>query len=211
MAGRIQQIAFNFTTGTQYSPWIRHDYYQDPFDVSLSFYLGSGLAGTFAVQYALDDMTMTAQRTSSGRDVMLSQTTTVISVTDPGPLINIGSVNAAGALVQALGAAGHGLAVGDYVQLMGTPNQGQLDGGYSVASVVSANSYTLTSALSQTLPLTAVKAITGRVQTHATMTGMTARTSGNYIAPVFASRLLCSAFTSGGYGFLVAMQGGMSS
>lgn len=200
---RIQTVAESFSAVNQATPWIKHDYYQDPFCVSLAFYPGSGLAGTFAVQYILDDMSQAAKR-----QVLLSQSTTVITIADGGQQILVGGVTAAGALNTSLQSPGHGLAVADYVELA---ESGQFDGGWPVVTVPDAQHYTFTSLLSQTVAAYIVSARSGRVQPHATMTGMTARTSGNYAFPVWASRLVCTAFTSAGVGYLVAMQGGESS
>lgn len=200
---RIQTVAANFTAVGQVSPWLKHDYYQDPFDVSLGVYFGSGLAATLAVQFILDDMSQ-----ASKRQVLLSQALTVITIQDSGPQILTSGTTPAGAVSTALAAPGHGLAANDFLQLM---ESGQFDGGWNITAVASAQQYTLTSLLSQTVAAQLVSAVSGRVQTHATLTGLVARANGNYIAPVFASRLICTAFTSGGVGYLTAIQGGESS
>lgn len=185
---RIQQTALNVTAANLFSGWLRHDHYEAPFNVSLGVYFGSGLNATIAVQFIIDDVDLL-------RQVSISQATTVITVVDAGP-----------AFGGAAAPAGHGLAVGDFVQLTGTPG-GSVDGGYNVATVVSATSYTLTAAVSQTLPQLVANVGTGRVFTHATLTGLTARANGNYAFPVWGSRLTSTAFTAGGFAFLVAMQG----
>jgi hypothetical protein len=189
----VRELAFNFTAANQFSPWLMHNVWENPFNVTLAVYFGFGLAATLQVQYIADDASRAAER-----QVWLSQTTNTITVTDPGPII------------QGQQVAGHGLAVGDYVNLHGTPG-GTVDGDYNVATVVSAQVYTLTSTVSQTLALTQSFSLSGRLFTHATLIGLTARASGNYNFPTFASRLLCTAFTTGGYGFLVALQGGGAS
>jgi hypothetical protein len=194
MAGRIQEVAFNFTAANQFSEWIRHDYYQSPFCVSLGVFFDEALAATLSVQYALDD-------SSEGgtRPVAVSQSTTVITVTDYGKQVITG-LNPS-----ALATLGHGLAVGDWVSLFGTGLG--IDGEYDVASVTDAHTYTLTSAVSQSGNAQA-QVKSARVLLHDSLVGITARASGNYAYPVYMSRLFCTAFTSAGVGRLVAMQGG---
>lgn len=194
MAGRIQEVAFDFTAANQFSEWIRHDYYQSPFCVSLGVFFDLALSATLSVQYALDDVTE-----GSSRPVAISQSTTVITVTDYGKPVVTGlnpSVPAA---------KGHGLTVGDWVELYGT--QVGIDGEYAVATVPTASTYTLTATVSQTAKAQAtIKS--ARVLPHDILTGLTARAAGNYAYPCYASRLLCTAFTTAGYARLVAMQGG---
>ena len=194
MAGRIQEVAFHFTAANQFSEWIRHDYYQNPFCVSLALFLDSTLSATFNVQYALDDVTE-----GSTRQVSFSQTTNTITVTDWGKPVLTG-LNPAG-----FAANGHGLSVGDWVLLSGT--QAGIDGEYDVTSVTSAFVYTLTSTISQSAKGVA-NAKSARVLVHDILTGLTARAASGYIYPVYASRLFATAFTAGGYGRLVAIQGG---
>lgn len=197
MASRILQVALSVAGTGEYSPWVKHDTDQSPFDVSLSVFFGTGLSATLAVQYVADDQSNTAVR-----PVSVSQSTTTITVTDYGPQ----NINGAPANAAWGGPFGHGLLVGDYVQLMGTPS-GTVDGGYNVTSVTSSTVYTLTSAVSQTLTNAQCQVTSGRVITHPSLTGLTARASGNYQYPVWMSRLTCTAFTSPGVGFLVAIQG----
>jgi hypothetical protein len=201
---RIQQAVSNFTANGQTGPWLRHDFYEEPFDLGLLVALGTGFAGTLGIDYILDDMTQAAQR-----QVSLSQATTVITVTDNGPPLP--TYNGGG--------LGHCLAVGDAVQLTGTTG-GLADGIYTVATVTSATVYTLTSGVSQTLGLQNATAVSGRVMQGAAAGGadgvikvapVTARTSINVTCPIFASRLHVTAFTSAGLCALVAIQGGQSS
>jgi len=194
MAGRIQEVAFNFTAANQFSEWIRHDYYQSPFCVALGVFFDEALAATLEVQYALDD-------SSEGgtRPVSISQTTTVITVTDYGKQVITG-LNPS-----TLATSGHGLTAGDWVSLFGTGLG--INGEYDVASVTNANVYTLTSTISQTASAQALVK-SARVLPHDSLVGITARASGNYAYPVYMSRLFCTAFTTAGIGRLVAMQGG---
>jgi hypothetical protein len=195
VAGRIQTVAVSFTAANQYSPWVKHDYYQDPFDVSLAVFFDTALEATLAVQYVLDDQSQTSQR-----PVTWSQTTTTITVTDYGPTtINGGPSNAGWG-----GPFGHGLLAGDMVQLAGT--QAGIDGLYNVASVTNAHTYTLTTTVSQTSGGQGL-VTSGRVLTHSTLTALSARASGQYSAPVWMSRLTSTALTAAGVGFLVSMQG----
>lgn len=187
---RIAQVSYDFTAINQYSPWIIHDYYEAPFNVTLAVYFGTGLSATLAVQYAVDDM-----GNGGSRVVSISQTTTTITVTDEG---------------WSGGSNTHGLAIGDFVQLIGTPG-GTVDGGYEVATVTSATVYTLTALVSQTLATQQAKVTSGRLFTHSQLTGLTARANSNYTFPVWASRLTSTAYTSSGYGYLVSMQGSAGS
>jgi hypothetical protein len=207
---RIQQAVTNFTANAQVGPWLRFDYYETPFDLGLLVAYGVGTAGTLlsatlGIDYVLDNMT-----NDGGRQVQISQATTVITVTDAGPLLPPTQSSGAG--------LGHGLAVGDYVQLTGTQG-GLADGGYSVASVTNQTTYTLTSGVSQTL-FSQGFVTTGRVMQGAAAGGVdnviklapvTARTSINVTCPILAARLHVTAFTTAGLGILVAMQGGVSS
>ena len=171
------------------SAWVQHDYYQTPPAITLAGSISSGAVLTWAVQATADD-----PATPSDRDVFISQSTTVITVTDPGPSTRLGT---------------HGLSVGDYVSLIGTSHAG-VKGEYTVASVISPTQYTLTSAVSQTISGLVCQAITCRVFTHPSLTGQTGRNQGSWAFPVRASRLNVTAYTSGIVS-LEIIQGGLSS
>lgn len=175
--------------GNGNTTWIPHDYYQTPPAITLAGYVSSGAVLTWAVQYTVDDIGAEGRRS-----VVVSQATTVITVTDFGPANSGGN---------------HGLSVGDYVSIQGTGLAG-VDGEYNVATVVSATQYTVTSGTSQTVAATNAFVVTARVFTHATLTGQTGRLTGNYAFPVRGSRLVVTGFTSG-VAVLQVMQGGMSS
>lgn len=197
---RIQQVSANITAIGSITPWLFHDFYEPPFDLSLLISFGSGLAATLAIDYIVDDYL-----TDGERAVVVSQTTTTITVTDTGPY----QPSAAG------GGLGHGLAVGDAVTLRGSP-AGLIDGVYAVASVTSATAYTLTTAVSQTLVGVVAYVKSGRVLTGAASTFLpvapvTARTAVGIVNPIVASRLRCTAFTTAGVATLLAVQGGASS
>lgn len=114
------------------SPLIFTDYLQTPFNMSVGVCCTPAPTLTYQPQVSIDDPSPTAKR-----PVSLSQTTTVITVT-----ADKGSIG---------GGGGHGLSIGDVVQLTGTANASgvNVDGLYPVASVVSVTSYTLTSPTSQ--------------------------------------------------------------
>ena len=185
---RVTQVSL---AAVAISPWIPHDYYQTPANIGLAFFVSSGATLTASVQFTLDDLSAG----SAGRQVLASQSTTVVTVTDNGPPGNGGT---------------HGLSVGDYVRLYGT-NIAGLDGEYfAVATIVSATQYTLTSGTSQTVsPAVPAFALTARVFTHAVLTGQTARATGNYTVATRGSRLNVTAYTSG-TATLEVLQGGMS-
>lgn len=191
---RIAQVALAVSGASQYSKWLPHDYYAEPFNVSLGVYFGFGLNATLAVQFAIDDLSNAAER-----QVSLSQTTTTITVKDPG-------IPGPG---MPAGGWGHGLATGDYCNILS--GSGGVIGEYPTVTVVDAFTYTVTSSVSRTLAREIGSVITARVQTHPVLTGLTARTNSNYGYPVWGSRLLSTAFTAAGTGFLLMMQGGRSS
>lgn len=172
------------------SAWLSHDYYQTPFNTTIAGFVSSGASLTWAVQFTPDDISTGAS--VAQRAVFISQSTTVITVTDNGPPGNGNT---------------HGLLVGDYVRIInsGLPN---VDGEYAVATFVSATQYTLTSAFSQTVSGNAFVA-SGRVFTHSVLTGQTARNISNYAFPVRGSRLVVSSYVSG-TATLEVYQGGMS-
>jgi hypothetical protein len=177
------------------------DYFEEPFDLGLLVAFDATLAATLAVDYILDDMSQGA-----ARQVYISQSTTVITVNDSGPPIP----TAYG------GGLGHGLQVGDAVELTGTPG---VDGIYAVATVPSISTYTLTAA-SGTIAGAQCQVVSGRVMTGAAAGGadgvikvapVTTRTSINVTCPIYMARLRATAFTTGGIGALVALQGSKSS
>jgi hypothetical protein len=181
---RVTQVSLASQT---ISPWIPHDYYQTPANIGLAGFISSGATLTYSVQFTLDDL-------GASRAVTISQSTTVITVTDTGPPGNGGT---------------HGLSVGDYVRIFGTGLVG-VDGEYvSVATIVSATQYTVTSGTSQTVVATPAQVVTARVFTHAVLTGQTARATGNYTVATRGSRLNVTAYTSG-TATLEVLQGGMS-
>lgn len=197
---RIQQVSLNFSAANLATPWILHDYYEAPFSVALAVTFDYVVVGTFSVQYTCDNNSQDWQR-----QVSASQSTTTITVSDSGPPGSNGT---------------HGLNVGDVVRIPNGPfGAGGLGDGYDypVASVTSGTVYTLTSTISQTVPLTAVYITSSRIFTHATLTGIAAttggggRATGNYAYPVQASRLIMTAHTTTGYAYLTAAQGSAGS
>jgi hypothetical protein len=198
---RIQQAISNFTANGQVGPWLFHDVFEPPFDLSLLVDFGTGLAATIGIDYV-----MGAMNPDGAHQVFITQATTTITVTDNGPPIPA----AFG------GGLGHCLAVGDTVVLTSTPG-GSVDGIYAVATVTSATVYTLTSVVSQTIAGALVTASLGyTLQGSATdkiitLAPVTARTSVAVTAPILASRLHVTAFTTGGTAALIAMQGGTAS
>ena len=196
---RIQEAISNFTANGQVGPWLRLDVYEPPFDATLAISYGPTSAYTLGIDYALG-----AMDADGAHQVFISQATTVITVTDGGQTLSA-----------PFGAGlGHCRAVGDCVILTQSP--GGDDGVYSIASVVSATSYTLTGLVSQTVSGLCL-AQTGMVlQAAATdniikLAPVTARASVGVLSPVLAVRLHVTAFTTGGTASLITMQGGASS
>jgi len=198
MASRIQQVAVALTGANQFSPWIKHSYLQTPFNVTLATYFDEALAATLEVQYVVDD-----QSNTSERPVSISQSaSTTATITDYGPTdINGGAANAANI------AWGHGLNTGDVVFLAGS--QAGIDSGTQgyIVTVTGQNTYTVVTPVNQTIANVQARVTSARVFTHPALTGLTARASSNYAWPVWMSRLYCTAFTTPGKAFLVALQG----
>lgn len=208
---RIQQVAANITAAAAsigipgtVIPWIKHDYYETPFDLSLLITQDNAGANTLAIDYVLGD-----NSSAMSHQALISQSTTVITVQESGPPIPVAQG----------GNLGHGLAIGDFVQIQGSPG-GIIDGVYSVATVVSATSYTLTGAVSQTIVAFLGNVQTGQVVTAgstgdkiigASGAGITARTALPVTAPIIASRLRCTTFSAAAVARLIAVQGGVSS
>lgn len=171
------------------SVWIPHDIYQTPVGITLAGFISSGAVLTWAVQGTCDDIS-----TGAARGVVISQTTTVITVTDLGPPSRLGT---------------HGLSVGDDVTIIGTGITG-VDGEYAVTSVVSSTQYTVTSGISQSKASSVGRVITARVFTHPILTGQNGRAQNNWSYPVKGSRLVVTAYTSG-VSSLEVLQGALSS
>jgi hypothetical protein len=192
----VPQIAMN-TNGN--SIWIPLDTYQTPPAITLAVLFSEDAVLTGAsVQYTPDDIGPGAPP----RSILFSQTTTVITVTDSGPVLK-----------SAFGVAdktfGHGLLTADWYKVWGT-GLSSVDGEYSIASTPTAQSLTVTSPASQSLPSQSVNAVGARVFPHATLVNLTARAVGNFNFPVKAVRLVISGITAGTV-FLEVLQGGMSS
>lgn len=185
-----------------YSPWIQLDYFQTPFCASVAAICSGTVNLTYNGQYTIDDTFADPGPGSGGvgwyRPVQISQTTTVITVTDAGPPGNGGT---------------HGLSAGDYVRLVGTAGftaggvAGNVDGDYNVASVTNATTYTLTSGTSQSFTGgPGSRASSARIWTFSGMSavvgGTTARTivsipGATVAGPVTGVRLYLSAWVSG--------------
>ena len=109
----------------------------------------------------------------AARTVTISRSTTTATVTDTA----------------------HGLVVGDSVVVTGSASSA-LDGTFAVASIIDADNYTYTCANSG--PAAAVAQLTRlHVFDHATVTGKSASSDGNYAYNVTAIRLNVTAYTSG--------------
>lgn len=201
MASRIQQVACSIAAVGSVSPWIKHDYYQCPFDVSLAAYWDSVLAATLSVQCVYDDQSETSERIVQ----VVQAASTTATITDYGPLsINGGPSNQSGG-----GPFGHGLSTGDVVFLKGTQNgaDSPVQFGY-VVTVTGVNTYTVVTPVSQTSNVQARVTSARVLPAPAALTAITARAQASLLAPVWMSRLICTAFTTPGKAYLVALQGG---
>ena len=148
---------------------------------------------TYTVYHTFDDPNPDPNGTNQ-RLVSVSQTTTVITVTDNGPV--------QGSNPQ----LGHGLRVGDLVVLTGTQlpsGKTPIDGSYSVASITSATVYTLTSTVSQSAtggPNSQVQSFRLFTLSWFGLTGLTAATAAGYVSYPYPITGLClgvSAYTAG--------------
>lgn len=156
------------------SPWIPVDYLSIAPSVGLATGISSGGSATWEVDETPDGA-------ETKHPVTVTRATTVITVADFGPD----------------GKSGHLLVVGDDVILQGTGFTGG-DGEFTVASVVDANHYTLTSGTSGTAtgsPNT--YATTFRIFPDATLKALTARTQGSINFPTRAVRLNVGTYGSG--------------
>lgn len=178
----MRAVYSNLNSAT-FSPWVPVDSLQNAFGIGLGFSVSSGGVLTASVQHTFDDLS-----SQGARPVSVTQTTTVITATDLGYQTSLNGQN---------GLGGHNLSVGDWVQLTNTGIPSG-DGAYSVTTVVSSTQYTLTSQVSQSATGgSSTTVLTARVNNHATLTGVSARASGNYAFPIRAARLLLTAWTSG--------------
>ena len=198
---KIQQAAAAITANGQSTPWLMLDYRENPFNASLLVNFENGFTGDVALNYIAD-----AMLNDTLRQVSIHQTANTITVEDSGPPIP----------ASAGGNLGHGLAVGDLVQISASPG-GTADGDFTVASVTGQFSYTLTSPVSQTLPTTLVSARAGRIIQAGSTGDKLIGASGASIAgrlalalnaPVWGVQAVVTTFTTGGVLRLVSLQGG---
>ena len=166
------------------SPWVPIDYLQMAFGVGLGVTVSPvGATLNVSVQHTFDELGPQALRAAT-----LTQTTTVITVTDTGPTALQGFGNGLGS---------HGLAVGDYVKIEGS-GFANVDGEYTIATIVSSTQYTLTSAVSQSISsLLFAQVKTARVFAHTSLVNLTARANGSYGFPISAVRLLMNSYSNG--------------
>lgn len=165
-----------------FTPWVPIDYLQNGFAIGLGFSVSSGASLTATVQHTFDDILQ------NDHPVIITQATTVITVTDGGFTQPYAG---------AYGLGGHNLSVGDWVSITGSKAP-SMDGQYSVTTVPNNTSYTLTSLVSQTATADpGVQIASARVYPHATLAGVSARQDGNYAFPPMAIRLNLTAYTSG--------------
>lgn len=167
-----------------YTPPILLDWDQTPFNVSLAVSVSSGGSLTANVYYTIDSMAPEAYR-----PISLSRTGTTITVTNDYGLQGSGvGGNPDGGT--------HGLSVGDFVEIA---QDATLAGFYTVASVVSATSYTLTSPTSGTYTgAPGTRVLTARLIEHSTLVGITTgHSAGNFSWPVSAAWLNVSVYSSG--------------
>lgn len=155
------------------SPWSPVNVDSHLFAIGLGYIPTNGAVLTSKVQHTFDNP-------QSVHPVSVSRAGTVATVIDKGSDGN-----------------GHGLAVADSAIIL---NSGSvtLDGTFSVATIVDANTYTYTVAnTGPTVDQGQTQGAGLRVFDHASMVGMTVRADGNYAFNIQAMRLTCTAYTSG--------------
>lgn len=190
MAARVLQVAAAISAVGSVTPWIKHDYYQTPFNVDLAVYFDSVLSATLAVQVVADDQSQTSERL-----VTVSQAaSTTATITDNGPPLPGGPY-------------GHGLLSGDIAFLVGS--QVGIDSpltGY-VVTVTGVNTYTVVTPVNQTISGVIARVTSARVFTHQVLQALVARAQSNLAYSTWMSRIICTAFTTPGKAYLVALQG----
>lgn len=166
------------------SAWYPLSYYQNPFSVSLLYTPNADAVGiTAKVQHTHDDPQLARAVTS------LTRSGTTATVVDPG----------------------HGMATGDCLMVMnsGDPNLDTTVRVGADVTVVDKDTYTYVVANTGALAGSVnTRVVTLRVDDHPIMTGMAARTDGNYAFPVRATRLRSTAYTSGSASLTVTQGGG---
>lgn len=166
--------------------WCPLSYLQNPFSVSLEYSPNADAnAITAKVQHTFDDPQLLRPITS------LVRAGTLATIVDPA----------------------HKLATGDCAMVFnsGDANLDTAVGQGADITVVDKDTYTYVVANTGILVPTApwnVRVVTLRVQDHPIMTGMVARTDGNYAFPARACRLKSTAYTGGGASLTVTQGAG---
>ena len=184
------------TLAAGFGPWIPLNYMQATFNVALAV-LPSSLAtgASFSVQYTMDDQSVGG---AHQRPVTYTQAAQTVTITDGLFQPNPGFPQTA-----------NGFSVGDSVTLTetGTSVAGgftNFDGSYQIASIISANQYTVTVTPSQTVANGVAKAIQARVFTSTGIPAASAaRIQTNLTNPCTAVRLAVAALTAGTLDFIV--------
>lgn len=150
------------------SAWVPLNRLQQSFNVGLGVKFSSGGVLTVTVQHTFDDLWKIYT------DFTIARVTVTATVTE----------------------VAHGLSVGDYINV--TNAGAPLDGEFSVATVVDADNFTYTVANSGVAASAGIASLQkARVFDHLILAGITASADGNYVNPIVATRLRCSAYTSG--------------
>lgn len=139
-------------------------------NASVSVTYDSGGSGTYSVSYTIDDL-------NQENPVSLSQTTTVVTLTDNRT-------------------TGHGLRVGDEVVVQGSGIPGA-DGSFVVATVTSPTVLTYANATSQTAASNTAKAAYLKMTQLTAQKTQTTASWANYPFPVSAFRLDCGVAGAG--------------
>lgn len=154
------------------SGWLVLDYLQRPFNVALLASLSFDGNLTYSVQHTPDNPNSFKGNTV----VSLTRTTTVATLTM---------------------SLAHGLSVGDALVIVGG-GDANLEGNQTVASVTSATVLTYTVAnTGATVGKVTTQAVLLRVFNHDFLVAQTARADGNYAFPVWATRVIVTAYTAG--------------
>lgn len=162
------------------TPWVPLNYLQQSYHVSLAVLLSSGASLTYTVQHTYDGLSDDFIR----RDLVISRTTTVATVTETAHKLSVGDTT----IID-----GSGSSVLDcQLDAAGRPIPWQ------VATIVDANNFTYTVANSGAAAAGPnVRGKNLRVFPHAVLAALTARADSNYNFPPTAVRLTIGTYVSG--------------
>lgn len=170
-------------SAADFSPWVPlNRLSKGVFAVGLGVVISSGASLTYSVQQTMDNVYDRTEEFSVARVT----TTGTVTLTN------------------------HGLSVDDWVLFSGAAAPFNTAKGFAVASVVDANSFTVTVANSGITSIASGSGVylhKARVQAHDTMAAETTSQTGNYAFPPFATRFIITTYASGFADFTIISAG----